>query len=330
MTTGRGTTPAPAAEVRRRDRRTVPPCPPAPARSRRTPSRSTRTRGRGPPTVAHPAGRTAAWPACSTGSPVPDRCWRRAAAPTARDLAVRRRLLLALSALLTLSLFVSYQGVHGDANAARTSSAPAVLSPRHRAARARPGPAGRRRARPDQRLPEADLGRRAELSAAAATTTSADRGPPGPPDDHRTDHRLRRQGPAVPAPAERQRAARGVPQLRDQHPDGEGLRDTGPAEDPATAAARRRAPADLLRPAAVALPWTVTPLLALALGAALLETQLFLRHRSGAATTANSSRPSPCRPRVSSPPCCSPCGSSRGMTDTRQAARLPAARAAHP
>ncbi|MFI9246666.1 hypothetical protein ACIGXF_29830 [Streptomyces sp. NPDC053086] len=47
---------------------------------------------------------------------------------TAHDLAVRHRLLLALSALLTLSLFVSYQGVHGDANPLRTSSAPAVLS----------------------------------------------------------------------------------------------------------------------------------------------------------------------------------------------------------
>ncbi|MFI2206858.1 hypothetical protein ACH47Z_40345 [Streptomyces sp. NPDC020192] len=47
---------------------------------------------------------------------------------TARDLSVRHRLLLALSALLTLSLFLSYEGVHGDANPLRTSSAPAVLS----------------------------------------------------------------------------------------------------------------------------------------------------------------------------------------------------------
>ncbi|MBL1084049.1 hypothetical protein JK359_19085 [Streptomyces actinomycinicus] len=47
---------------------------------------------------------------------------------TAHDLAVRHRLLLTLSALLTLSLFLSYQGVHGDANPLRTSSAPAVLS----------------------------------------------------------------------------------------------------------------------------------------------------------------------------------------------------------
>lgn len=47
---------------------------------------------------------------------------------TAHDLTVRHRLLLALSILLTLSLFVSYQGVHGDANPLRTSSAPAVLS----------------------------------------------------------------------------------------------------------------------------------------------------------------------------------------------------------
>ncbi|MFR9788224.1 hypothetical protein ACL07V_06050 [Streptomyces sp. MB22_4] len=47
---------------------------------------------------------------------------------TAHDLAVRHRLLLVLSGLLTLSLFLSYEGVHGDANPLRTSSAPAVLS----------------------------------------------------------------------------------------------------------------------------------------------------------------------------------------------------------
>jgi hypothetical protein len=41
---------------------------------------------------------------------------------------VRRRLLLALSALLTLSLFFSYEGIHGDANPLRTSSAPAVIA----------------------------------------------------------------------------------------------------------------------------------------------------------------------------------------------------------
>ncbi|MEW2619342.1 hypothetical protein [Streptomyces sp. NPDC048106] len=47
---------------------------------------------------------------------------------TARDLTVRHRLLLVLTALLTLSLFLSYEGVHGDADPLRTSSAPAVLS----------------------------------------------------------------------------------------------------------------------------------------------------------------------------------------------------------
>ncbi|WP_306856119.1 hypothetical protein [Streptomyces sp. NEAU-sy36] len=50
------------------------------------------------------------------------------ASTTAHELAVRHRLLLALSALLTLSLFMSYEGVHGDADPLRTSSAPAVLS----------------------------------------------------------------------------------------------------------------------------------------------------------------------------------------------------------
>ncbi|MFE0512580.1 hypothetical protein [Streptomyces sp. NPDC058964] len=47
---------------------------------------------------------------------------------TARELALRRRLLLGLTAVLTLCLFVSYEGVHGDADPLRTSSAPAVLA----------------------------------------------------------------------------------------------------------------------------------------------------------------------------------------------------------
>ncbi|OIJ94775.1 hypothetical protein [Streptomyces monashensis] len=47
---------------------------------------------------------------------------------TAHDLAVRHRLLLVLSGLLTLCLFLSYEGVHGDADPLRTASAPAVLS----------------------------------------------------------------------------------------------------------------------------------------------------------------------------------------------------------
>ncbi|MCC5473656.1 hypothetical protein [Streptomyces barringtoniae] len=58
----------------------------------------------------------------------PDRRAPDGGSTTAHDLAVRHRLLLALSALLTLSLFLSYEGVHGDANPLRTSSAPAVLS----------------------------------------------------------------------------------------------------------------------------------------------------------------------------------------------------------
>ncbi|MFE9452361.1 hypothetical protein [Streptomyces sp. NPDC006739] len=50
------------------------------------------------------------------------------ASTTARDLSTRRRLLLALTAALTLCLFLSYEGVHGDADPLRTSSAPAVIS----------------------------------------------------------------------------------------------------------------------------------------------------------------------------------------------------------
>ncbi|MBV2355715.1 hypothetical protein KUM39_15255 [Streptomyces sp. J2-1] len=72
------------------------------------------------PTSA-PAAPTSA-PATPTSAP---------AAPTsttAHDLTLRRRLLLTLSALLTLALFASYQGVHADAGPLRTSSAPAVLA----------------------------------------------------------------------------------------------------------------------------------------------------------------------------------------------------------
>ncbi|MEU6067773.1 hypothetical protein ABZ864_25805 [Streptomyces sp. NPDC047082] len=50
------------------------------------------------------------------------------ASTTAHDLALRRRLLLALTAVLTLCLFFSYEGVHGDADPLRTSSAPGVLA----------------------------------------------------------------------------------------------------------------------------------------------------------------------------------------------------------
>ncbi|UXY30759.1 hypothetical protein [Streptomyces sp. HUAS TT20] len=50
------------------------------------------------------------------------------ASTTAHDLTVRRRLLLGLTAVLTVCLFVSYEGVHGDADPLRTSSAPGVLA----------------------------------------------------------------------------------------------------------------------------------------------------------------------------------------------------------
>ncbi|MEU5599684.1 hypothetical protein [Streptomyces sp. NPDC020298] len=47
---------------------------------------------------------------------------------TAHELNLRHRLLLGLSAALTLVLFLSYEGVHGDAGPLRTSSAPAVVA----------------------------------------------------------------------------------------------------------------------------------------------------------------------------------------------------------
>ncbi|MFI9804503.1 hypothetical protein ACIHEJ_09045 [Streptomyces sp. NPDC052301] len=91
----------------------------------------------GTPAAARPKTRRAAVPAGRRAVTGPLRALtrllggRRApgqGSTTAHDLAVRHRLLLALSALLTLSLFLSYEGVHGDANPLRTSSAPAVLS----------------------------------------------------------------------------------------------------------------------------------------------------------------------------------------------------------
>ncbi|MGW2641173.1 hypothetical protein [Streptomyces sp. NPDC001348] len=51
-----------------------------------------------------------------------------AGSTTARELTLRHRLLLGLSAALTLALFLSYEGVHGDADPLRTDSAPAVLA----------------------------------------------------------------------------------------------------------------------------------------------------------------------------------------------------------
>ncbi|MFL4907854.1 hypothetical protein ACJ6WF_32765 [Streptomyces sp. MMS24-I2-30] len=47
---------------------------------------------------------------------------------TSRELALRRRLLLVLSAAVSVALFFSYQGVHGDADPLRTASGPAVLA----------------------------------------------------------------------------------------------------------------------------------------------------------------------------------------------------------
>ncbi|MGW0878106.1 hypothetical protein [Streptomyces sp. NPDC002671] len=81
-------------------------------------------------TGAPPADRRAraAWPRLLGRLPGVRRRPPEEGSTTAHDLAVRHRLLLALSVLLTLSLLLSYDGVHGDARPLRTSSAPAVLA----------------------------------------------------------------------------------------------------------------------------------------------------------------------------------------------------------
>ncbi|MEU2062643.1 hypothetical protein [Streptomyces sp. NPDC013455] len=198
---------------------------------------------------------------------------------TARDLAVRRRVLLTLSALLTLSLFVSYQGVHGDANPLRTSSAPAVLS--------------------------------LDTAQYALVQAQRDAGAPAPTSDFQKQISVAAQSLAAAAadddlggPAGRQalQTIAGLitvyavkVQQSQLQPDGSVLREAylsyatsilteeGAGIQARLAALQREQRAAVQRQTSFGpllwLAWSVTLLLTLALGAALLETQLFLRRR---------------------------------------------------
>ncbi|MFF8726145.1 hypothetical protein ACF073_06595 [Streptomyces sp. NPDC015171] len=243
----------------------------------------------GSDTAPHPRGRTA--PHRTPGRP-PRRPARllarlRGAGPrpprggstTARDLAVRRTLLLALSALLTLSLFVSYQGVHGDANPLRTSSAPAVLS--LDTALYALGQAQRDAGAP---APTSDFQKQISVAAQSLSAAAADDDTGGP---------AGRQALQTVAGLITVYAVK-VQQSQLQ-PDGSVLREaylsyaTGIlTEQGSGVQARLKALRGQQRAAvrgqtsfgpALWLAWGASLLLALALGAALLETQLFLRHR---------------------------------------------------
>ncbi|MGJ5752516.1 hypothetical protein FB563_0614 [Streptomyces puniciscabiei] len=207
------------------------------------------------------------------GRPAPD-----GGSTTAHDLAVRHRLLLVLSALLTLSLFLSYEGVHGDANPLRTSSAPAVLS--------------------------------IDTALYALGQAQRDAGAAAPTSDFQKQISVAAQslaaaaGDGVGGPAGRQalQTVAGLitvyavkVQKAQLQPDGSVLREaylsyaTSVLTDEGSGIQARLKALQAQQRAAVHrqtsfgpllwLGWTATVLLALALGAALLETQLFLRRR---------------------------------------------------
>ncbi|MEU6594239.1 hypothetical protein ABZ923_34390 [Streptomyces sp. NPDC046881] len=198
---------------------------------------------------------------------------------TAHDLAVRRRLLLTLSALLTLSLFVSYQGVHGDANPLRTSSAPSVLS-LDTALYA----LGQARKDAGAPAPTSDFQKQISVAAQSLSAAAADDDLGGP---------AGRQALQTIAGLITVYAVK-VQQSQLQ-PDGSVLREAylsyatsiltekGSGIQDRLEALQRQQRAAVHRQTSFGpllwLAWSVTLLLTLALGAALLETQLFLRHR---------------------------------------------------
>ncbi|MFH9399767.1 hypothetical protein ACH4JS_08245 [Streptomyces sp. NPDC017638] len=213
-----------------------------------------------------------AW-AGGTGSPAPD------GSTTARDLALRHRLLLALSALLTLSLFVSYQGVHGDANPLRTSTAPTVLS--LDTALYALGEAQRDAARP---VPTSDFQKQISVAVQSLAAAAADDDLAGPAGRQAlqtvagliTVYAVKVQQSQLKAEDDVLRKAylsyaTGV--LTEK---GSGIRDR--LKD-----LQRRQRATVHRQTSFGpllwLAWGATLLLALVLTAALLETQRFLRHR---------------------------------------------------
>ncbi|MEV5170057.1 hypothetical protein AB0L10_02970 [Streptomyces flaveolus] len=261
MTTGRGTTPGSATGAQ-----PTAPSTPHPARARpadrRTPGRASRRlarlRARLPGAGPRPA---------DGGS------------TTAHDLAVRHRLLLALSALLALSLFVSYQGVHGDANPLRTSSAPAVLS--LDTALYALGEAQRDAGAP---APTSDFQKQISVAVQSLSAAAADDDVGGPAGRQT----LQTIAGLITVYADKVQKS----QLQ---PDGSLLREAyrsyatsvltekGSGIQDRLRALQRQQRAAVHRQTSFGpllwLAWTVTLLLALALGAAMLETQLFLRRR---------------------------------------------------
>ncbi|WP_243769359.1 hypothetical protein [Streptomyces cyanogenus] len=204
---------------------------------------------------------------------------REGGSTTAHDLAVRHRLLLNLSALLTLSLFVSYQGVHGDANPLRTSSAPSVLS-LDTALYA----LGQAREDAGAPAPTSDFQKQISVAVQSLSAAAADDDLGGP---------AGRQALQTIAGLITVYAVK-VQQSQLQ-PDGSVLREAylsyatsiltekGSGIQDRLKALQRQQRAAVHRQTSFGpllwLAWSVTLLLTLALAAALLETQRFLRHR---------------------------------------------------
>ncbi|WP_261800930.1 hypothetical protein [Streptomyces sp. PBH53] len=281
MTTGRGTTPAPGGGGTTPGPAHRAAVPPGAGAQPATPSpQHPHSHPRPRPADRRPAGRTPRRPArlldrLPGAGPLPEA----GGSTTARDLAVRRRLLLALSALLTLSLFVSYQGVHGDANALRTSSAPAVLS--------------------------------LDTALYALGQAQRDAGAPAPTSDFQKQISVAAQSLSAAAADDDIGGSGGRQALQtitglitvyavkvqqsQLQPNGSVLREAylsyatsiltekGSGIQDRLRTLQRQQRAAVHRQTSFGPPlwlsWTVTLLLALALGAALLETQLFLRHR---------------------------------------------------
>ncbi|MGN5380730.1 hypothetical protein ACQ4WX_37305 [Streptomyces lasalocidi] len=120
---------------------------------------------------------------------------------TAHGLAVRHRLLLLLSGLLTLCLFLSYEGVHGDAGPLRSASAPAVLSLDTALYALDEAQRDAGAAAPTSDFQKQISVAAQSLAAAAGDDIGGAAGRRGPPDGRRPHHRVRRQGPAGPTPA---------------------------------------------------------------------------------------------------------------------------------
>ncbi|MFI0165415.1 hypothetical protein [Streptomyces sp. NPDC017095] len=201
------------------------------------------------------------------------------ASTTARDLAVRHRLLLALSVLLTLSLFLSYEGVHGDANPLRTSSAPALLSldtALYALAEAEQDAAAP--------VPTSDFQKQISVAAQSLAAAAADDDLGGPAGRQAlqtvtgliTVYAVKVQQSQLQPKGSVLREAYRSYATGIMTEKGFGIRDrlTDLQQRQRDTVRRQTSFGPLLW-----LAWSVTVLLALALTAALTETQLFLRHR---------------------------------------------------